>query len=82
LACVPGLPNCSPPTVDIAAGGVADGEALPLGVGSAAWAAGASAGENSDVNERDTARAEVTGRERLAVFLEAGTIEKVHGSAR
>ncbi|GHH86336.1 hypothetical protein GCM10017771_23010 [Streptomyces capitiformicae] len=68
------------------AGGVADGEALELGVelgvGSAANAAGANANDVMDVNEKDTAVAEVTSRERLAVFLEAGTIEKVHGSHR
>ncbi|WP_342786993.1 hypothetical protein [Streptomyces tailanensis] len=72
------------------AGGVADGEALALGdgeplelgVGSAANAAGATANDVNDVSEKDTTVAEVTSRERLAVFLEAGTIEKVHGSDR
>jgi hypothetical protein len=66
----------------MAAGGVADGVALELGVGSAAYAAGTTVSEVSDVSEKDTTVAEVTSRERLVVFLEAGTTEKVHGSDR
>jgi hypothetical protein len=62
------------------AGGVADGEALELGDGFAAEA-GAAISVVIVVSEKDSRAAEVTTRGRLAVFLEAGTIEKVHGSA-
>jgi hypothetical protein len=62
------------------AGGVADGEALELGDGFAAKAGAAVS--VSEVRERDSRVAEVTSRGRLTVFLEAGTIEKVHGSDR
>jgi hypothetical protein len=61
--------------------GLADGEVLGLGDGFAAKA-GAAVSVDSDVSERDSRVAEVTSRGRLAVFLEAGTIEKVHGSDR
>jgi hypothetical protein len=59
----------------MSAGGVADGLALLLadGVGvGAASAAGA-------VSERDNAVAEATSRDRLTIFLGAGTSEKVQG---
>ncbi|BBC36062.1 hypothetical protein SGFS_073560 [Streptomyces graminofaciens] len=61
--------------MDMVAGGVAVGEALELGDGLAAKAGVA-------VIEKDKRAAEVTSRGRLTVFLEAGTIEKVHGSDR
>jgi hypothetical protein len=62
------------------AGGVADGEALEPGDGFAAKA-GAAVSVSED-RERHSRVAEVTSRGRLAVFWEAGTIEKVHGSDR
>jgi hypothetical protein len=63
------------------AGGVADGEALELGDGFAAKA-GPAVSSGSEAREKDSRVAEVTSRGRLTVFLEAGTIEKVHGSDR
>lgn len=69
-ACVPGRPRRAPPTVDICAGGVADG--LVPGVAGAARAAGA-------VRETDNRAAEVTSRQRLVVFWGAGTVGNVPG---
>ncbi|GGZ57244.1 hypothetical protein GCM10010344_24140 [Streptomyces bluensis] len=69
--------------MDICAGGVADGDASGEGL-SAASAAGAAVSD-MDIdrgNDRDNDTAEATSRDRLVVFKEAGTTEKVHGSDR
>ncbi|GAA5027753.1 hypothetical protein GCM10023335_64820 [Streptomyces siamensis] len=58
----------------MSAGGVALG--LVLGEGDPSARAGAA------VSERDNRVAEVTNKERLTVFLVAGTVEKVQGSGR
>ncbi|CAM5497865.1 hypothetical protein SAFG77S_05651 [Streptomyces afghaniensis] len=77
---MPGCPSRAPPTVDIDAGGVADGlpeglaDGLPEGLG-AATAAGAA-------RARDDRTAEVTSRDRLAVFFGAGTTGNVHAVRR
>src|SRR5690606_17122045 len=64
LTCVPGLPSRAPPTVDILAGGLADGVVDGLG---AAVATGA-------VSAVDIRTAEATSRERRTVFVGAGTV--------
>jgi len=61
------------------AGGVADGVPVGVPVGVAVGLASANAGA---VSERDNTVAEVTNKDRLTVFLAAGTVEKVQGSAR
>lgn len=61
------------------AGGVADGEAVGLFAGLVSSAVSANAGA---VSERANNVAEVTNKDRLAVFFEAGTVEKVQGSRR
>src|SRR5882757_5313470 len=80
FTCVPALPSRSPPTVDMFAGGVAEGD----GDGPASASANAGA-----VRERDSRVAEVTSKGRRAVLLladgvelVAGTVEKLHGSGR
>ena len=78
LTCVPAWPRRAPPTVDMFAGGVADG--LVEGFG-AARAAGA-ANVINDVYERDRNVAEMTSEDRFAVFLGAGTVENVHAAGR
>ncbi|GGW89900.1 hypothetical protein GCM10010383_19180 [Streptomyces lomondensis] len=80
FTCVPARPSRAPPTVDIDAGGVAEGlvDGLPEGLGDglgAATAAGAA-------RARDDRTAEVTSRDRLAVFLGAGTVGNVHAVRR
>jgi hypothetical protein len=81
-----------PPTVDIFAGGVADGlaevdaedeaeaegeaEAEDDGVGLGAAKAGAV------VSAKDVRAAEVISRDRLPVFLGAGTVGNVHAAGR
>jgi hypothetical protein len=57
------------------AGGVAEG--LGLSVGPVSGSASANAGA---VSERVSNVAEATNRDRVTVFLEADTIEKVQGS--
>ncbi|GGY71645.1 hypothetical protein GCM10010385_21890 [Streptomyces geysiriensis] len=69
--CVPGLPRRAPPTLDIEAGGVAEGLADGLVEGPGAARA---AGERRPSAVRAAA---VTGRERLTVFMCAGTSENV-----
>jgi hypothetical protein len=61
------------------AGGVAEGGVEGVAVGLASAKAGAARESDS---ENDRRAAEVTGRRRLAVFFEAGTVEKVQGSGR
>ncbi|GDY85464.1 hypothetical protein SAVCW2_46630 [Streptomyces avermitilis] len=90
---VPGLPSWSPPMVDMPDGGVAESVAVgvpvgvvvgvPVGVavGVAAGlpSANAVAGAVSERVSKDRSAAEVTGRRRLAVLFEAGTVENVQG---
>src|SRR5690606_8017561 len=71
LTCVPGCPSRAPPTVDMDAGGVADGVVDGLG---AARAAGAV----SVVDSRTGAAANSHGR---TVFLGAGTVGNVHATS-
>lgn len=75
FTCVPARPSRSPPTLDIFAGGVTDGVALGFGLGAANAGTGA-------ISAADNRVAEVTSKECLAVFFEAGTIENVHVLAR
>ncbi len=86
-AWVPRIPSRSPPTVDIRAGGMPDGDTRGEGV----WGEGLgeegvgeegvwAARTGAAVSVRDDRVAEVTRRDRL-VFLMAGTIEKVPGPA-
>jgi hypothetical protein len=61
------------------AGGVADG--VVVGVAVAVGLASANA-DTGAVSERANRVAEVTNKDRLTVFLVAGTVEKVQGSGR
>lgn len=74
---VPAWPSCSPPTVDMFAGGVADGEVVADGV-----ADGLASAKAGAVSERDNRVAEVTSKDRVTVLLVAGTVEKVQGAGR
>lgn len=74
---VPAWPSCSPPTVDMFAGGVADGEVVADGV-----ADGLASAKAGAVSERDNRVAEVTSKDRVTVLLVAGTVEKVQGVGR
>jgi hypothetical protein len=81
---VPACPRRAPPTVDIFAGGAADGlvEGLELAEGLGLVEGLGAANVTGAVSASDDRAAEVTSRVRLTVFLAAGTDENVHGVRR